>query len=129
MFENFAEGLPVEWRGLYQLIVLPISWIIPVQSYLMESVWSSYFGPITFFKRTFFLLPALAVVVGLWCTMLSVYTILFRTNRVQVMTALFVSWWDVLRSMWFFLGRHRPIYLGSLRLPLGYDADAYQRGA
>jgi len=117
MFENFEEVLPVEWKGIFRLIVLPISWIIPVQSYLLEAAWTSHDGSIFFFNRIFFLLPVLAVIVGLWCTMLSAYTILFRKNRVQVVTALFVSWWDALRGIWFFyagIGRFFWVLIGSV---------------
>jgi hypothetical protein len=51
---------------------------------------------------TTLLLPALLVIVGLWCTMLSLYTLPFRSGRGSYITALLLAWWDAGRCIWLF---------------------------
>lgn len=53
-------------------------------------------------KWVFLLLPAGVLVAGVWCTMASLYTLPFRSGRGGFLTALLMSWWDAIRSVWFF---------------------------
>lgn len=53
-------------------------------------------------KSVFLLLPAGVLVAGVWCTMASLYTLPFRSGRGGFLTALLMSWWDAMRSVWFF---------------------------
>jgi len=42
------------------------------------------------------------VLVGLWCSMLAIYTLLFRYQRLKFIATLLVLWWDVGRAAWLF---------------------------
>lgn len=55
-------------------------------------------------KRVFLFLPVLAIVLGYWCTILSVLTVPFRSDRQQFVSALFVTWWDLGRATFTFWG-------------------------
>ncbi|OVE75780.1 hypothetical protein BVX98_06905 [bacterium F11] len=117
MFEEFEQALPAEYKGLFRLLILPVSWLPAIQSYIMEISWQSDVFLFVFLKRIFLFVPALAVIVGLWCTMLSVYTILFRSQRIQFIGAIMVSWWDILRCTWYFwagMGKFLWTLFGSL---------------
>ena len=55
-------------------------------------------------KRTFLLLPACAIVVACWASVLSVLSIPIRSARHEFTTALFVTWWDLGKSVVSFWG-------------------------
>jgi hypothetical protein len=55
-------------------------------------------------KRVFLLLPAAAIVAGAWATVASVLSIPIRQNRHEFITALFVTWWDLGKSILAFWG-------------------------
>ncbi len=55
-------------------------------------------------KRTFLLLPACAVIVACWASVLSVLSIPVRSARHEFTTALFVTWWDLGKSVVSFWG-------------------------
>ena len=55
-------------------------------------------------KRVFLLLPAAAIVVGAWATVASVISIPIRQNRHEFITAMFVTWWDLGKSILAFWG-------------------------
>jgi hypothetical protein len=95
----------------------PIDWLLPLQGALLSAAWGSESPEVALVKRIFLLLPILAVIVGLWCTMLSVYTLLFRSGRVRYIATLAVLWWDVMRSTWLFwmgMGRFFWVAFGSI---------------
>lgn len=78
------------------------TWILDWQSILFgftlsgESAWE------VVLKGVFLLLPVGLLVVGVWCSMASLYTLPFRSGRGGFLTALLMSWWDAGRSVWFF---------------------------
>ena len=55
-------------------------------------------------KRLLLLLPISAVIVGLWVTIPSLLTVLIRQNRKQFVITLFITWWDLGKSIVFFWG-------------------------
>ena len=55
-------------------------------------------------KRLFVLLPALAIVLGCWVTIACLLTVLIRQNRREFITALFITWWDLGKSVFAFWG-------------------------
>jgi len=126
MFEEIEEAVPVQWKGLFRVIILPISWIPPLQSYLLDLAWYADLGAIAFFKRIFLVFPVISIIVGFWCSMLAVYTLAFRSNRVQFISSFLVCWWDVVRCAWLFwagMGKFLWLLFGSiwglLRLGVG----------
>jgi len=55
-------------------------------------------------KRLFLLLPALAVILGCWLTVASMLTVPVRQNRREFITAIFMTWWDLGKSILLFWG-------------------------
>jgi hypothetical protein len=66
-------------------------------------------------KAILLLIPAAVLIVSLWATMTSLYTLPFRSGRGYFLTALLMSWWDVGRMAWFYwagMGRFVFVALG-----------------
>ncbi|MFQ5606257.1 MAG: hypothetical protein ACE5HS_23565 [bacterium] len=55
-------------------------------------------------KRLFLLLPALAIILGCWLSVACILTVLFRPNRQQFVTELFITWWDMGKAIASFWG-------------------------
>lgn len=110
--KNIESALPPEWRLLFQILTLPIAWIPTVQEAIVGFLWdfsSPMWGTL---KLVFFLLPALHVLSGLWCTMLAVYTVPFRGGRREFIAAMLTTWWDSGRAVTlFWAGIGRALFL------------------
>jgi hypothetical protein len=77
-------------------------------------------------KAVLLVLPAAAMVAGVWGTLLAFYTLPFRSGRGQFLAAVLMSWWDVLRMAWlYWLGMGRFLLVlsgwiwGLLKLVVG----------
>ena len=55
-------------------------------------------------KRLFLLLPACAVIVACWASVVSILSIPIRSARQEFLTAWFVTWWDLGKSVLSFWG-------------------------
>lgn len=123
LLENIETSLPPDWIGLFQVITFPVAWLFPFQGVLLDAAWNSDYVGLSVLKRVFFFLPAVSTLIGLWCTMLGVYTIVFRENRVKFIVTLQILWWDVARcTLFFWAGMARFVWVaigsffGMLRL-------------
>jgi len=117
MISEIEQALPEQWRGFFRVISFPIAWLFPFQSFLLSWAWNADIAGMTVLKRLFLLLPAVGVVVGMWCSMLAIYTLLFRGNRSQFLGTFLVLWWDATRSTWLFwagMGKFVFVAAGSL---------------
>src|SRR2546425_1450409 len=95
------------WGGL--------SWILDWQAYVFQFVLSggSFWGAVGRFLFLFF--PAVVLVAGVWGTMVSLYTIPFRSGRGRFLAALLMCWWDAVRMAWFYwfgLARFLLVFVG-----------------
>lgn len=102
MQQALESYLPPGWAPILAVLGTPLRWIPLWQEFVLS--WS-LFGdsvPGDIGRRVFLLLPALVVIVGVWATMLSLYTIPFRSQRSRYVTSLVLSWWDAGRSIWLF---------------------------
>src|SRR6266513_2216279 len=106
------------WAGL--------SWILDWQTLVFRTVLSgdSFWQIVGKFLLLFF--PATVLVAGVWGTMVSLYTIPFRSGRGRFLAALLMSWWDAVRMAWFYwfgLARFLLVFVGwiwgLLRLGVG----------
>jgi hypothetical protein len=59
---------------------------------------------LTLGKRLFLLLPVMAIILGCWTSIASILTVPIRQNRREFITALFITWWDLGKSIVFFWG-------------------------
>lgn len=55
-------------------------------------------------KRVFLLLPTMAVLLGCWATIAGMITVPVRQRRQEFITSLFVTWWDLGKSILTFWG-------------------------
>ncbi len=81
MTDAITATLPDQWRLLFELLLVPISWIPGAQETLVNWAWSADTFMGAALRRIFLLMPALLVVVVFWSTMLAFYTVPFRSGR------------------------------------------------
>jgi len=112
MLTELEQALPDHWRGVFHAACAPIAWLIPFQQTLLNWAWTSDIAGLTPLKWFFLILPTVCVLIGLWCSMLAIYTLPFRSGRIRFVTALFVLWWDAARASWlFWAGMARLLFL------------------
>ena len=106
------------WAGL--------SWIVDWQALVFRTVlYGDSFWQIVG-KVLLLFFPTMVLVAGVWGTMVSLYTIPFRSGRGRFLAALLMSWWDAVRMAWFYwfgLARFLLVFVGwiwgLLRLGVG----------
>jgi hypothetical protein len=81
------------WSGM--------SWILDLQHIVFGFIFDGSVG-VAVLKATLLLLPAAVLLVSMWATMISLYSLPFRSGRGYFLTALLMSWWDVGRMGWFY---------------------------
>ncbi len=112
MFETLASSVPQEWQGLYQLLILPLTWLPAAQGYILQAAWPVHTVLEVIPKRVFVLLPALLLIAGLWITMLAIYTLPFRSYRIHFIASLALNWWEMMKAVWlFWVGVFRFLFL------------------
>jgi hypothetical protein len=99
---TISPMIPEQWKGFVELAIMPLNWLIPVHMRVLALAWGADLWSVAILKRVFLFLPAVAVLVGLWCTLLTCYTLIFRNRRLNLLGTLLVLWWDVARSLWLF---------------------------
>jgi hypothetical protein len=77
-------------------------WIPEWQAAMLNFSWYADSTSGVMLRRFFLLMPILLVIVAVWSTMLSVYTLPFRANRGKFLTTIALGWWDTGRGIWFF---------------------------
>ena len=102
MFEALISYLPSEWHRSVEFIGAPLWWIPEWQSAVINFGWYADSISGVLWRRFFLLLPILLLIVAVWSTMLSLYTLPFRSNRGKFLTIIALGWWDTGRGIWFF---------------------------
>jgi hypothetical protein len=102
MFEQLVYRLPEGWREMATMLMAPIAWIPQAQQVLAAFLLDAPSPWASVLKFLFLLLPIMLVVVGLWCTQLSLYTLPFRSNRGRFVSLTLLAWWDAARMVWMF---------------------------
>ena len=102
MFERLISYSPSEWHRSVEFLGAPLWWIPEWQSAIIDFGWyaDSVLGVVL--RRFFLLMPILLVIVAVWSTMLSLYTLPFRSHRGKFLTIIALGWWDTGRGIWFF---------------------------
>jgi len=92
--------------------LIPIVWIFPMQRAILDFFLHSSSPWIAAGKFLFLLFPLLLWLGIIWCTQLSLYTVPFRSKRINFITTLLLSWWDGARAVWlFWTGLFRLIFV------------------
>ena len=100
MFESLRGSLPPAWQDVVGALLSLVAWIPAWQERMLQLVLApdaSWFAVVT--SWVLLALPALLVVLAMWSTMLSVYTIPFRSGRGAYMRTVAFAWWDAGRGV------------------------------
>jgi hypothetical protein len=118
MQPTFGTAQTEQWSWmlaqLWSFVWSGMSWIIDLQHMVFGFVFDGSAG-LAVLKAILLLLPAAVLIVSLWATMVSLYTLPFRSGRGYFLTALLMSWWDVGRMAWFYwagMGRFLFVFIG-----------------
>lgn len=101
MFQSLIELFPAEWRGAVTVLSAPIRWIPEWQNLMVTSMLAQNPGVLVL-MAALLALPALLLVAGMWSTMVSLYTLPFRSGRGGFITQMLMAWWDAGRTIWFY---------------------------
>ncbi|MBI2160380.1 MAG: hypothetical protein HYU25_08405 [Candidatus Rokubacteria bacterium] len=100
--DRIIATFPEAWRGLAELAAAPVAWVPRLQQILLGFFLDSSPAWAAAVKYVFVLLPVLLALVAIWCTALSVYTLPFRSRRVEFVSTLLMTWWDAARAAWMY---------------------------
>ena len=102
MLQSMQNIVPAEWSGTVEVLATPIAWLPTWQTALINFAW--YGGTVgeVVIKRGLLLMPIMLLVAAMWSTMVSLYTLPFRSGRGGFLIALSTAWWDAGRTIWFF---------------------------
>jgi hypothetical protein len=91
--------------GLVKIVLSALFFPLFFQAAFLNFAWGE-FDPwiVMVAKRVFLLLPVLAIILGCWVTIACLITVVFRQNRQNLIMALFVTWWDMGKSVVSFWG-------------------------
>ncbi|HEX7940028.1 MAG TPA: hypothetical protein VF483_13655 [Gemmatimonadaceae bacterium] len=101
MFQSIVDLFPAESRGLMLALSAPLRWIPEWTSGMFYSITAQEPIVVALLSVTV-VMPALLLVAGMWSTMLSLYTLPFRSGRGSFVTAMLHAWWDAGRVVWLF---------------------------
>ncbi len=102
MFEAIRSYLPAEWQRTAEFLGAPLWWVPDWQATVLGFTLTGQSVGEVAVKAIFLLLPLSVLVLGVWVTMLSLYTLPFRSERGRYVSVLTLTWWDLGRSTWFF---------------------------
>ena len=91
-----------QFQEIIRILLMPIAWILPMQRAILDFFLQSSSPWLAALKFLFLLFPLLLWLGIIWCTQLSIYTLPFRSNRINFVTTLLLSWWDGARAVWLF---------------------------
>ncbi len=115
MVDSILQALPPNWRAAASLVVSIVAWVPAWQSRLLSYVLSPGGSFATVASWLLLLLPVLLLVVAMWTTMLSVYTLPFRSGRTVYVRTVAFAWWDAGRGVslyWAGLARLALVVVG-----------------
>ena len=101
MFQSQVDLLPPETQGVMTTLLTPLRWI-PEWMSGMFAFFTAQSPGTAIVLAVALALPAGLLIAAIWTTMLSLYTLPFRSNRGAFMTAMFMAWWDAARVVWLF---------------------------
>lgn len=102
MFERLIEMTPMEWQDFVIMLLSPLEWIPQMQQWLVDFFFDSPSKGILAAKVVFLLFPLLLWIAAIWCTQLSLYTLPFRSGRLQFISMMLLAWWDGARAVWLY---------------------------
>lgn len=102
MNDQLSHMLPEPWQSLFHFLTIPLSWIPDMQQALIGFVLSSATGWLAGVYYLLLLFPVLLWIGAVWCTHLTVYTLPFRSGRIELLKMLLLAWWDTAFAIWMY---------------------------
>lgn len=102
MPDRLGVMVPVQWQPLVDVLAAPLAWIPGMQRDLLGFVLVSASGWTAVTYYLLLLFPSLLWLCVVWCTMLSLYTLPFRSGRVEFIRLMLLAWWDAALAGWMF---------------------------
>jgi len=134
MNDELTQIIPDPWKSLVHFLTIPVSWIPDMQRALMDFVLASSTGWLSGVYYLLLLFPVLLWIGAVWCTHLTLYTLPFRSGRIELLRMLLLAWWDTAFAIWMYwvgLGRFFIVVAGWLftlgRLGLNLAAEAMKQ--
>ena len=121
--QEFITAFPEQWRQVIGMLMSPIAWIPRTHEILMDFFLESPSAWVAAAKYVLLLFPAALGLAAIWCTQLSIYTLPFRSARLQFASALLLTWWDAARAVWLYwmgLVRLGTVMIGWLIVLAGF---------
>ena len=87
-------------EGLLRALLVPIAGIPGMQEWVLQFLLNSSSGWEVAGKLIFLMFPLFLFIGAVWCTMLSVYTVPFRSHRIRFASTMLIAWWDAARAVW-----------------------------
>ncbi|MGQ0809975.1 MAG: hypothetical protein ACT4OO_01965 [Nitrospiraceae bacterium] len=112
---SMTNIVPEPWQSLFDFLTIPLSWIPTMQETLMSFVLSSATGWLAGLYYLVLLFPVLLWIGAVWCTHLTLYTLPFRSGRIELLKMLLLAWWDTAFAIWMYwvgLGRFLMVVAG-----------------
>jgi len=94
--------VPERWQDVLELLLAPVAWVPRMQEALLAFFLNPAARWATAAKYVFLLFPALLAVGAIWITLLSLYTLPFRSGRLRFASMMLLAWWDAARSVWLY---------------------------
>jgi hypothetical protein len=95
----------IEPTSIVRFVLSVLLFPMMFQTGFLEFVWGAGDNQwVMIGKRVFLLLPALAIIAGCWASVPSLITVIFRNKRREFITAFFITWWDLGKSIVAFWG-------------------------
>ena len=91
-----------QWQEILRMLLIPIAWIFSMQRAILNFFLHSSSSWVAVGKYLFLLFPLLLWIGAIWCTQLSVYTLPFRSRRINFIQTILLAWWDGARAVWLF---------------------------
>lgn len=102
MAQSIANMVPEQWQGLFEFLIGPISWIPEMQQSILSFVFTSSSGWLALVYYLLLLFPLMLWIGAVWCTQLSIYTLPFRSGRVEFIKLMLLAWWDAALAVWMY---------------------------
>jgi hypothetical protein len=100
--QQISDVSTEQWQEILRILLIPLVWILPFQKSLLNFFLHSSSAWAAIGKYLFLFFPVILLLGAVWCTQLSIYTLPFRSKRVNFVSTLLLAWWDAARAVWLF---------------------------
>ena len=100
--QQISDVSTEQWQEILKILLIPLAWVLPFQKSILNFFLHSSSAWAAIGKYLFLFFPVLLFLGAVWCTMISVYTLPFRSRRVNFVSTLLLAWWDAARAVWLF---------------------------